>query len=94
MRPKPREKEPTAAIVPAAQQIPAHVPSRQSAARYPNHVRAADTHIVSNLGARRARARVSLDLKALNLPDRVEAADALTGERVPLSRGGDCLPPQ
>jgi hypothetical protein len=41
--------------------------------------------VVSNLGARRARARIRLDLAALGLPADTEAADALTGEKIRLS---------
>jgi hypothetical protein len=41
--------------------------------------------VVSNLGPQRARAQVRVDLDALGLPAEVEAADALSGERVPLS---------
>lgn len=42
--------------------------------------------VVSNLGAGSARARVHVDLRALELPANVEAADALTGEKILLSR--------
>jgi len=41
--------------------------------------------VVSNLGATRERARVRLDLAALELPADVQAADALTGESIRLS---------
>jgi hypothetical protein len=41
--------------------------------------------VVSNLGARRATARIRLDLAALELPANVQATDALTSEKIPLS---------
>jgi hypothetical protein len=42
--------------------------------------------VVSNLGAREATARIRLNLADLELPANVQAADALTGERIPLRR--------
>ena len=48
--------------------------------------------VVSNLGAKRATARASLDLGALGLPADVEAVDALTGDRIRVSRAALSLP--
>jgi hypothetical protein len=48
--------------------------------------------VVSNLSAQRITARVRLDLSALDLPQAVEATDALSGDKIPLSRAALSFP--
>lgn len=61
LRPRPRDKEPTTAILPAAQQIPAHNVPRQIVARYPHHVWSMDLTRVYRWGLWPTSVLVAID---------------------------------
>lgn len=48
--------------------------------------------VVSNLGPQEAPVQVTLNLKKLRLPARVQAVDALTGDPIPIQRGSFVVP--